>query len=86
MPQIWVLPKKKLAAVTGQFLGLSPLQVIHNRLLLEAKRLLLTGSVSHKEIAFVLGFDSPSSFSLFIKGKTGHSPSALLKELVQIHK
>ncbi len=78
--------EKKLALVTKKFLGLSPLQVIHNRLLLEAKRLLLFESSSQKEIAFQLGFDSPANFSLFIKNKTGFSPSELSQQLVNFHK
>jgi AraC family transcriptional activator of pobA len=78
--------EKKLSATTKKYLGLSPLQVIHNRLLLEAKRRLLFETTSHKEIAFHLGFDSPASFSLFIKNKTGFNPSELNKELVKIHK
>jgi len=78
--------EKKLSLITKQFLGLSPLQVIHNRLLLEAKRLLLFEDTSHKEIAFQLGFDSPASFSLFVKNKAGITPSELNLQLVQIHK
>ena len=78
--------EKKLSAATKQYLGLSPLQVIHNRILLEAKRLLLFDGSSHKEIAYKLGFDSPASFSLFIKNKTGFNPSELNLELVNFHK
>lgn len=78
--------EKKLAAATKKYLGLSPLQVIHNRVLLEAKRILLFEDTSHKEIAFRLGFDSPASFSQFIKNKTGYSPSELSTKLVDIHK
>ena len=78
--------EKKLAAATKKFLGLSPLQVIHNRVLLEAKRALVFEDTSHKEIAFRLGFDSPASFSQFIKNKTGFSPSELGTQLVDIHK
>ena len=77
--------ERKLSAATRKFAGLSPLQVIHNRILLEAKRLLLFEETSHKEIAFKLGFDSPSSFSSFIKTKTGYTPSKLsvhLKEFI----
>ncbi|MFN5318711.1 MAG: helix-turn-helix domain-containing protein [Bacteroidia bacterium] len=62
------------------------MQVIHNRILLEAKRLLLFEKGSHKEIAYDLGFDSPASFSAFIKLKTGHAPSELAKQLTEIHK
>lgn len=78
--------EKKLSAVTKKHAGWSPLQVIHNRLLLEAKRLLLFQEISHKEIAYQLGFDSPASFSAFIKTKTGFSPSSLTKHLADIHK
>ncbi len=78
--------EKKLAAATAKYAGLSPLQVIHNRILLEAKRILLFEDSSHKEISFRLGFDSPSSFSSFIKSKTGYTPSELSKHLVEIHK
>jgi len=80
------ISEKKLSSVTKKYLGISPLQVIHNRILLEAKRLLLFEETSHKEIAFDLGFDSPSSFSAFIKSKTGYSPSMLTAQLTEIHK
>jgi AraC-like DNA-binding protein len=78
--------EKKLSAITKKHLGLNPLQVIHNRVLLEAKRILLFEKTSHKEIAFRLGFDSPASFSQFVKNKTGFSPSELFTHLVNIHK
>ena len=61
-------------------------QVIHNRILLEAKRLLLFEEITHKEISYQLGFDSPPSFSAFIKSKTGYSPSELTQHLAEIHK
>ncbi|MEP7265931.1 MAG: helix-turn-helix transcriptional regulator [Bacteroidota bacterium] len=80
------ITEKKLSALTKKHLGSSPLQVIHERILLEAKRMLIFDSISHKEIAFTLGFDSPASFSLFIKNKTGYSPSELNLQLVNIHK
>lgn len=78
--------EKKLSAVTRKYLGLTPLQVIHNRVILEAKRMLLFENTSHKEIAYYLGFDSPASFSQFIKNKTGITPSELYTQLVNIHK
>jgi AraC family transcriptional regulator, transcriptional activator of pobA len=77
--------EKKLAGITKKYIGQSPLQVIHNRLLLEAKRLLLFEDIAHKEIAFQLGFDSPASFSLFIKNKTGFTPSELNRQLVNFY-
>lgn len=77
--------EKKLAVVTRKHLGQTPLQVIHNRILLEAKRLLLFEEISHKEIAYRLGFDSPGNFSQFIKNKTGFTPTGLTRTLVDIH-
>jgi AraC-like DNA-binding protein len=67
-------------------MGMSSLQVIHHRLVLEAKRLLLFGEESHKEIAYSLGFDSQASFSAFIKKKIGNTPSELQTQLEEIHK
>lgn len=77
---------KKLGALSKQHLGMSPLQTIHHRLVLEIKRLLLFGEESHKEIAYSLGFDSPASFSAFVKKKTGQTPSELQTEVEEIHK
>jgi AraC-like DNA-binding protein len=78
--------EKKLSDVTKKHTGLSPLQVIHNRILLEAKRLMLFEELTHKEISYQLGFDSPASFSNFIKSKTGLSPIELVRRLAEIHK
>jgi AraC-like DNA-binding protein len=57
----------------------SPLQVIKNRIILEAKRLLKYSSKTSKEIAFELGFEEPASFSRFFKNQVGESPSAFQK-------
>lgn len=78
--------EKKLSDITKKHTGLSPLQVIHNRILLEAKRLMLFEELTHKEISYKLGFDSPASFSSFIKSKTGLSPIELVSKLTEIHK
>lgn len=50
-----------------------PLQVIHERIEAEAKRLLLHTSKSAKEIAGILGFDDSASFSRFFRSRTGKS-------------
>jgi AraC family transcriptional activator of pobA len=80
------ITEKKLAATTQKFTGLKPLQLIHNRILLEAKRLLVFEENTHKEIAYQLSFDSPAAFSAFIKIKTGFCPSELKMSLAEIHK
>lgn len=53
----------------------SPLQMINDRIALEAKRLLLHSPMSIKEIGNQLGFDDPSYFVKFCKRLTGKMPS-----------
>jgi AraC family transcriptional activator of pobA len=53
----------------------SPLQAIHQRIALEARRLLLYTDKSAKEIGFELGFEEVSHFSRFFKKQTGQPPS-----------
>jgi len=79
------ISEKKLRTLTKKYLGISPLQAIHKRILLEAKRLLVFGEQSHKEIALDLGFDSPASFSAFIKKKTRHTASEIQSRITGIH-
>lgn len=53
-----------------------PNEVIKNRIVLEAKRLLIHTSLTAKEIAYELGYDDPAYFSRLFLVKTGESPSA----------
>ncbi|RRJ90780.1 helix-turn-helix domain-containing protein [Flavobacterium macacae] len=53
----------------------SPLQVIHNRILLESKRLLHYTKRDISEIAYELNFENVQGFSRFFKKQTGISPS-----------
>ncbi|TRW27166.1 AraC family transcriptional regulator [Flavobacterium zepuense] len=69
--------RNKLNQVCKAAFGKSALELIHEELLLEIRRLLLLGKMSLKEIAFALNFDSPANFSIFIKSKTGLTPSEL---------
>lgn len=56
-------------------LKISATQLIQQRVLTEAKRLLQSTSLSVKEIAFELGFADHAYFSNFFKSQTGVSPS-----------
>jgi AraC family transcriptional regulator, transcriptional activator of pobA len=58
----------------------SPLKVIHNRIILEAKRYLHYTDKTSKEIAYELGFENPEHFSRFFKLNTGKNISAFRKE------
>lgn len=51
-----------------------PNEVIKNRIILEAKRLLVHTGLTAKEIAYELGYDDPAYFSRLFFIKTGESP------------
>jgi AraC-like DNA-binding protein len=52
-----------------------PNEIIKNRIILEAKRLLVHTSLTAKEIAYELGYSDPAYFSRLFQTKTGESPS-----------
>lgn len=54
--------------------GRTPIEHIHDHLLLEAKRLLFHTEASVKEIAFQLGFEEASYFNRFFKRLTSSTP------------
>ena len=62
-------------------LSRSPLQIIHQRIILEAKRLLTYSNKSAKEIAFEVGFEDASHLSRLFKKHTNLSPSEFKKSL-----
>lgn len=80
------LTTKKLNEVSKNKTGITALQIIHERILVEIKRLLLFSGKSHKEIAFTLGFDSPSALNKFVYSKLQETPSELKEELSRIYK
>jgi len=55
--------------------GKPAIKHIHERQLLEAKRLLFHANNSLKEIAFDLGFSDASYFNRFFKRETGVTPA-----------
>jgi len=57
-----------------QFVEKSALQLIHDRLLLEAKRYLMYTVLSISEIAYTIGFNDPAYFTRFFKRLTKMSP------------
>lgn len=61
----------------------SPLQIIHDRLGLEARRLLTFTDRSAKEISYELGFEELSNFSRFFKKLVGMPPSEFKEQLRQ---
>lgn len=65
---------KHLSESVKQETGESALEIIHRRLLREAQYLLSYSSLSIKEVADHLAFDTSSHFSRFFKQKTGLNP------------
>ena len=62
----------------------SPLQLIHKRLLIEAKRLLEYSDLSIKEITYSLGFQESAHFHKFFKRLTSNSPTEFRKKIKDI--
>ncbi|GGG50860.1 helix-turn-helix domain-containing protein [Bizionia arctica] len=62
-------------------LNRSPLQIIHQRIVLEAQRLLSYTDKSAKEIAYDIGFEDASHLSRLFKKHTTLSPSDYKKRL-----
>lgn len=56
-------------------LNRSPLQIIHERIVLEAKRLLTYSDKTAKEIAYEIGFEDASHLSRLFKKHTNQTPS-----------
>ena len=70
---------KHLSQTVKHITGKAAKELIQDRLLLEAKRLLLHTDLSVKQIAYRIGFEEPLHFSAFFKRKSGTSPSDFRK-------
>ncbi|PWJ54550.1 AraC-like DNA-binding protein [Dyadobacter jejuensis] len=71
-----------LSKLVKKFLGISAQEYILEKLLLEAKRLLVFTRLSSKEIAYHIQMDDPSYFSRIFKKKSGLTPNEY-RELVR---
>jgi AraC-like DNA-binding protein len=77
---------RKLNAELKKKIGKSALQILHDLLVVEIKRLLLVEQLSHKEISFRLNFDSQASYNRFVTKHTGLKPSELKDKISAVHK
>jgi len=66
--------ERSLRRLTLKFANLSPIQVIHRRLVLEAKRNLLYTEMPIAEVGYALGFEDPSYFTRFFIDHAGETP------------
>lgn len=74
---------KHLNKVVINTVGKTTSDLIHQRVLLEAKRLLTHGELTVQEISFELGYDDASYFSRLFKNKCGVSPSVFSKKYIK---
>ena len=68
------ITEKRLNQASQKILGKSPKQMIDERLMLEAKRLLAHTNESVKEIGFALGFDEPTNFIKYFRKHSSLTP------------
>ena len=65
--------------------GRTATTLIHERIILEAKRALFHTPLSIKEIGYSLGFDDPAYFHRFFKRLTGTTPLDFRNAIREIH-
>ncbi len=68
-----------LNRVCKSVLNKSPIQIIHEQLIVEAKKYLLNTSYSISEISYFLNFNDPAYFTRLFKKNVGVSPSDFRK-------
>ncbi len=75
-----------LNALSKEFLGFSAGELIRDRIVLEAKRLLVIHDYAVSEIAYELNFNDNSYFTKFFKKATGLTPDEFRKSMDLTHK
>jgi AraC family transcriptional activator of pobA len=68
-----------LNALCKEYLGMQAGEVIRNRILLEAKRLLVSQDITISEISDELSFNDNSYFTKFFKKLVGMTPEEFRK-------
>ncbi len=71
-----------LNALCNEFLGMSAGKLIRNRIILEAKRLLVNLDLRVAEVAFKLNFEDQSYFVKFFKKYEGVTPDKFRKQYI----
>lgn len=69
-----LITEKRLNQATTKIMGRTPKQIIDERVLLEAKRLLAHTNDSIKEIGFELGFKEPTNFIKYFRKHSNLTP------------
>ncbi|BAX81099.1 AraC family transcriptional regulator [Labilibaculum antarcticum] len=69
------ISEKQLHKATTTLVDKTPKQIIDERILLEAKRLLVHANQSIKEVAYELGYEEPTNFIKYFRKHTNFTPS-----------
>lgn len=70
-----IITEKRLNQATTKVLGKTPKEIIDDRIMLEAKRILAHTTESVKEIGYDLGFDEPTNFIKYFKKHSTFTPT-----------
>lgn len=72
---------RSLQLATSSTFNKTPKEIINDRILLEAKRMLAYDELSVKQIAYDLGFQETTNFNKFFKLKSGLTPTEFKRKL-----
>lgn len=70
-----IISEKRLNQATSKLFGKTPKEVIDDRIMLEAKRILAHTTESVKEICYYLGFEEPTNFIKYFKKHSNITPT-----------
>jgi AraC-like DNA-binding protein len=79
--RLMFISSRTLSNLTGDLLNKTPSQIIMERIVLEAQRLLLHSNLNVSQIGYRLGFDDPSYFVKYFKKHTAISPTDFRKSI-----
>jgi len=77
------LSTKRLNEIVKKVSGYTITQIIHNRLILEAKREMVSKDKTIQTISIELGFENPSYFSRFFKKHELITPKEYSKKMLK---
>lgn len=69
-----LVTEKRLNTATAKTVGKTPKEMIDDRVMLEAKRLLVHTQDTIKEIGYTLGYDEPTNFIKYFKKHAAQTP------------
>ncbi|OJZ05769.1 AraC family transcriptional regulator [Sphingobacterium sp. 40-24] len=75
------ISSRSLSDLTQHLLNKTPSQMIQERIIVEAQRLLLYSQLNINQIGYQMGFDDASYFVKYFKKHTGISPSEFRKSI-----